>query len=138
MSEVLVRNINSIDPQTLYGAELWGMEKSRASAAQSIVNKALKLVLGIGGRGASISNEALLDEMSIPIMYEQASARRARLYAKGRGSKTWLCRLISQTHRSRKKSWVKTSQMWLRRSKIIVEMGETFGKKNIQEHSICT
>ena len=52
-------------PKMLYGAELWGMNGVRSVPAQRVADRAMRLLLSIGGSGASLSLNAMREELGL-------------------------------------------------------------------------
>ena len=102
-------------PQVLYGAELWGMSKGRSGPAQRVADKAMRLLISMSGKGASLSLNAMRVEMGLDKVEAMAAARRARAVIKFASLKTWIAKLVKNPLSTRKTTWVSGTTRWLSR-----------------------
>ena len=103
------------------------MHEGQCSAAQTIVNKALRALMGCRQKDMSISVAAMWREFDIAPVYAMACARRARAARKFPSLKTWVATLGKYDHvGSKQRAWMAASRAWLKRffhEKMEMEMG---------------
>ena len=102
-------------PRMLYGAELWGMNGGRSEPAQRVADKATRLLLSIGEKGAGLSLNAMREELGIGKVEAMAAARRARAIIKFSSLKTWIAELVKNPLSAQKATWVSGTTRWLNR-----------------------
>lgn len=110
---MLVRSL--VIPVLTYGAELWGMHMGRVARHQTVLNKALKWVLGIGVRNHVVSGDAIMEALGVTSVFAHASAARARGFVKFTGVKTvvrWLRRGLNRQV-GRAYDWLKTTKRFM-------------------------
>ena len=98
----------------LYGSEIWGMDETRCSEAQTIVNQALRAILGCKRRDMTQPVAAMWRELGIPPICAMAAARRARAIHKFSNLKTWIGILDHNDHKNKKRAWMAQSRAWLK------------------------
>jgi len=105
-----------IQPAT-WGAEWCGMKHPNASRLQTAANMAMRLVVVVGCSVQSRATIALALglELQIPSIEATAAGCRACIRAKGSTMRTSLSRIFMQTPMHRKNSWMKSTQIWLKR-----------------------
>jgi len=101
----------------LYGSEVWGMNDSRCAKAQSIVNKALRAIMGCKREDMTQPMAATWRELNVAPVCAMATAKRARAIKKFPGLKTWIGTLAKYDHegKSRKRAWIASSRMWMKK-----------------------
>ena len=104
-------------PQMLYGAELWGMSGVRSGPAQRVADKAMRLLLSVGGVGASLSLNAMREELGLCKLEAMAAGQRARAVIKFSSLRTLVAELVKNPLSSRKATWVSGTNRWLSRYK---------------------
>jgi hypothetical protein len=102
-----------IIPVLLYGSELWGMNVSLSRKHETLVNTALRWVLGTSGAG--VSTQCMRLEFNVPGIAESAAARRAGAFKTWESKKTWISDLIKNPIVSRKATWTSGSERWLKK-----------------------
>jgi len=104
-----------IQPAT-WGAEWWGMKHPNASRLQTAANRAMRLVVvGCSMQSRATNPLTLGLELQIPSTEAIAAGCRACIRAKGPTMRTWFSRISTQTPAHRKKSWMKSTQIGLKR-----------------------
>jgi len=104
-----------IQPAT-WGAEWCGMKHPNASRLQAAANRAMRLVVvGCSVQSRATTALALGLELQIPSTEAIAAGCRACIRAKGSTMRTSLSRIFMQTPTHRKNSWMKSTQIWLKR-----------------------
>lgn len=84
-------------PVLLYGAEIFGMNRSVSDPLQSIVNKAVRKILGLKTGWRKASGHALNREMGLLPMTAYTNGRKARGYAKAWTLKTYVHDVVTNT-----------------------------------------
>ena len=102
-------------PQMLYGAELWGMSEGRSVAAQRVADRAMRLLMSVYGTGASLSLNAMREELGIHKVEAMAAGQRARAIIKFSSLKTVVAELVKNPLKARKTTWVSGTTRWLSR-----------------------
>jgi endonuclease/exonuclease/phosphatase family metal-dependent hydrolase len=108
----------TVIPKALYGGELFGCDKARATKIQTAVNPFIRLALTGSEKSKSGPNIALWREAGIAPLYAQASCRRIRLYWKSASLKTWIAILYKSKFINKVKgvAWfAKTANMLARK-----------------------
>ena len=100
-------------PQMSYGAEVWGMNALRCNPAQLILNRATRMLIGVGGKGAGVSLVALRNELMIKPMMAVAASSRARALIKYSSLKTWIGAIARSAWRSRQRTWLTNGRQWI-------------------------
>ena len=77
----------------LYGSEVWGMSKLRCNKGQTLMNKAIRILMMVKEADDTIRVTATWREMGIPPVHAEAAARRARALIKFPSLETWVCTL---------------------------------------------
>jgi len=104
-----------IQPAT-WGAEWCGMKHTNASRLQTAANRAMRLVVvGCSMQSRATNPLTLGLELQIPSIEAIAAGCRACTRAKGPTMRTSLSRIFMQTPTHRKKTWMKSAQIWLKR-----------------------
>jgi hypothetical protein len=104
-----------IQPATC-GAEWCGMKHTNASRLQTAANRAMRLVVvGCSMQSRATNPLTLGLELQIPSIEAIAAGCRACTRAKGPTMRTSLSRIFMQTPTHRKKTWMKSAQIWLKR-----------------------
>ena len=99
-------------PRLLFGAEVYGMSKMITDRMQTMVNRALRKVVGLSSK-AMVSNVALWRETGVPPLAATTAGRRARAYQKTRTLNTWVPRLVDNPLKSRRLTWLSGTVRWL-------------------------
>jgi hypothetical protein len=99
----------------LYGSEIWGMDEARCSEAQTIVNQALRAIMGCKRRDMTQPVAAMWRELDVPPVCALAAARRARAIHKFPRLKTWIGVLGQYDHKNKKRAWIAQSRTWLKK-----------------------
>ena len=102
-------------PQMLYGAELWGMNEVRCVPVQRVADSAMKLLLSISGSGASLSLNAMREELGLSKLDALAAGQRARAIVKYSTLKTVIALLVNNPLTAQKATWVSGTTRWLNR-----------------------
>ena len=100
-------------PVLSYGSELWGLHESRANTVQRILNKAMKVLVGMTQSSHSTSFNTLSVELNIPTMIAVTSAARVRAFYKYQNSKTIIGILVHNTVKGR--NWVSETTNWVKK-----------------------
>jgi len=109
------RRMCIIQPAT-WGAEWCGMKHPNASRLQTAANRAMRLVVvGCSVQSRATTPLALGPELQILSIEAIAPGCRARIRAKGRTMRTSLSRVFMQTPTHRKNTWMKSTQIWVKR-----------------------
>lgn len=106
-------------PTLLYGAELWGMQKSNTDKMQTQFNVALRWCLGVRGPSFLFPVQAMYSECKVDPICVYAAKQRARAYFKYGGAKTWIGQLVRNPLRARQRSWVTSVEFWLNKYTVI-------------------
>jgi len=90
---------------------------ARAGGISRAAYMAMRLVVVVGCSMQSRATTALTLglELEIPSIEAIAAGCRARIWAKGSTMRTSLSRVLVQTPTQRKKTWMKSAQIWLKR-----------------------
>ena len=111
-----------IYPTILYGTEITGGSQERVAPAQTLINRLLRMIIGVGlaSKGkysGGLPVHALWRELACPPIHVLALARRCRLYVKGRTLKTHLPTLIANRKGigSSGTKWTSTTRGYLTR-----------------------
>lgn len=99
----------------LYGSEIWGMDERRCSKAQSVVNEALRAMMGCKRKDMTQPVAAMWRELGVAPVCAVAAARRARAISKFPTLKTWIGTLGQYNHVSGKRAWMAGSRMWVKK-----------------------
>jgi hypothetical protein len=102
-------------PKYLYGAELWGCNRSITNRIQKATNKSLRYILGLKTRRLEVSSVGLHREMGLKPICAIAAGRKMRAYKKCFQLKTFIGVLIRNPLRSRKWTWGSGCMRWMRR-----------------------
>jgi len=100
-------------PVLLYGAEIYGMNKSITGKMQSFLTGALKAVVGLS-QSSRTGLVSLWRELKMPPICALAAGRRARALVKCRSLRTWVSRLAGMEFRARRKTWMTLTRQWCR------------------------
>ena len=100
----------------LYGSEIWGMNDSLCKPAQTIINQALRAIMGHKGGDMAQPCAAMWRELDVPPICAMAAARRARAIRKFPGLKTWIGTLGQYNHRNQRRAWMARSRVWLKQN----------------------
>lgn len=100
-------------PVLLFGSELWGMNGKLFGKHQTLLNSALRWVVGSQGGSASMSVLAAALEFNIPPLEALAAGERTRALKKYESSKTAIHDLIVSPTSTRKATWVTGGVRWL-------------------------
>ena len=97
----------------LYGSEVWGARASLCNKGQTIVNKALRELIGCRQRDYTIPVAALWREVQVPPVNALAAARRVRAVKKYPNLKTWIGTLGKHRHPTRNgRPWYTAARAW--------------------------
>ena len=99
-------------PRLLFGADVYGMSKTITGRMQTMVNRALRKVVGLSSK-AMVSNVALWRETGVPPLAATTAGRRARAYQKTRTLNTWVRRLVDNPLKSRRLTWLSGIVRWM-------------------------
>jgi hypothetical protein len=97
----------------LYGSEVWGMSKSRCKKGQTLMNKAIRILMMVKEKDDTIRVTATWREMGIPPVHAEAAARRARALIKFPSLKTWVSTLAIYPFSCRRGGWFGDSKKWM-------------------------
>jgi hypothetical protein len=124
----------------LYGSEIWGMDEARCSEAQTIVNQALRAIMGCKRRDMTQPVAAMWRELDVPPVCALAAARRARAIHKFPRLKTWIGVLGRYDHENKKRAWMAQSRTWLKRycpdhavAEVTVSDGATWWEEGLRQ-----
>lgn len=138
-------------PMALYGAEIWGMVKSTVRTIQKRVNQCIRLITGCA---STVCVVGIAAELNIIPIHAQATARRARAFAKWSNvhsptiAATWigaLClssRLKKTTVVGVSHTWVSSLIQWIKvsdkaESKRVADMRhDTDGEELMDVHQL--
>ena len=103
-------------PILTYGGELWGMVADRCQAPQRVLNRAMKLLVGMRETSVAAAWSTISMELDIPSINSITAASRARAITKYRTTSRTvignLCRHPPAT--GGRQSWVRGTQIWLK------------------------
>lgn len=99
-------------PRLLFGAEVYGMNMTITDRMQTLVNRALRKVVGLPA-GACVSSVALWRETGVPPLAATTAGRRARAYQKSTKLQTWVRKLVDNPLRNRKRTWLSGTATWM-------------------------
>jgi hypothetical protein len=101
-------------PKMIYGCEVWGMSEVRCQPFQRIVNRAIRMATRVG---VWAPLKLVQDDLRILPIHVAAASRRARLLFKAQSGvmKTFLSEVIVAPFKTRKKTWLTESLIWLKR-----------------------
>lgn len=112
-------------PVALYGAELWGGSRARAQPMQTVMNKAVRALVGLGFKTTAAPTCVMQRELGIAPVAAFASARRARACRKFPQMRTWMGVLSQHENRIRngigfsRGTWTAHSRRVLRQKKCV-------------------
>jgi hypothetical protein len=114
-----------IVPRLLYGAEVYGMNRALTDSMQTLVNSALKAVLGIVSARSSVPSAPLWQEFRLAPVCALAAGRRARAYRKCFALSTTVGAIIANPLRSKQWTWSSGTPRWISRhcAKYFPEVG---------------
>ena len=104
-----------IVPRLLYGAEVYGMNRVLTNTMQTLVNTALKAVLGIVSARSSVPSAPLWQEFRLAPVCALAAGRRARAYRKCFTLSTTIGAIIANPLRSKQWTWSSGTPRWIAR-----------------------
>lgn len=104
-----------IVPRLLYGAEVYGMNRALTNTMQTLVNTALKAVLGIVSARSSVPSAPLWQEFGLAPVCALAAGRRARAYRKCFSLSTTIGTIIANPLRSKQWTWSSGTPRWITR-----------------------
>jgi len=90
------------------------MNESRCAKAQTVVNEALRAMVGCKIHDVTQPVAALWREMNVAPICAVAAGRRARAIKRFPGLKTWMGTLGQYNHTSRRQAWMASSRRWLK------------------------
>ena len=96
-----------------YGGEIWGMSQERCNRAQTVVNKALRVVIGSREKDTSIAVAAIWRELGVAPVHVLASARRARAINKYPHLMTWIHVILEYPLKTNRPAWAELSSRWM-------------------------
>lgn len=105
----------TVIPTVTYGGELFGMQAELAKSCQSMVNKGLRWIIGVGSKDNSMANLCLWAETSIAPMEAELAAKRTRLFVKAASGSmaTWIGPLTETKAPGSGSTWRTTTARWL-------------------------
>jgi hypothetical protein len=98
-----------------YGGEIWGMCQTRCNKAQTVVNKALRIVIGSRETDTSIAAAAMWRELDVAPVHVLVSARRARAINKYPHLATWIHTILEYPLKTIRPAWAEMSSRWMSR-----------------------
>ena len=104
-----------IIPRLLYGAEVYGMNRTLTDTMQTLVNRALRAILGAPVGASSVPSAPLWREFRTPPVCALAAARRARAYRKCFELTTTIGTTIRHPLKARRWTWSTGTVRWIRR-----------------------
>jgi hypothetical protein len=96
----------------LYGSEVWGMQIGICEKGQTMMNKALRLMLGSKAKATNIAVAAMWRELGVPPVRAVAAARRARAWFKFPSLKTWIG-VLCKSEAPKGRAWAASTRSWL-------------------------
>jgi hypothetical protein len=99
----------------LYGSEVWGMSQQRCKLAQTLVNKAIRIMMQCKETDSGVRMAAMWRELNIPPVHAEASARRARALVKYPNLKTWIGVLAKYPYKTQQSTWYSGGITWMKR-----------------------
>ena len=99
----------------VYGGEIWGMCQDRCNRTQTVVNKALRIVIGSRETDTSIAVAAIWRELGVAPVHVLASARRARAINKYPHLMTWIHVILEYSLKTIRPAWAELSSRWMER-----------------------
>jgi exonuclease III len=118
-----------VQAKMLWGAELWGMSQKRVCRAQTVMNDAMRDILGVRGPKAFMSVGCMMRELRMQPVWALVSSRRVRIYYKFPTLSTW-ARLLTTYRappardRSRRRTWLSQTEQWIKTMHIRVAEGQ--------------
>ncbi|MGL5636332.1 MAG: RNA-directed DNA polymerase, partial [Bacteroidales bacterium] len=111
---MLIKSI--LIPRCMFGAEIFGMSEKRVDPIKRILDNALKCIL----KRSNFCRLRAYQEFDIEPLYVQAASYRTRGVFKWRESRSLISDLIQSYEQfvSRKRTWIKEANRWLRTMKI--------------------
>lgn len=100
-------------PILLYGAELWGLNVSLTRRHETLINTAIKWILGTSGRG--VSSLCMRREIDFTGVAASAAARRTSAFIRWDKKRTWITDLIQTPMTHRKATWVSSTTRWIKK-----------------------
>ena len=121
-------------PLCLYGAEIYGMCRALTVKAQHLVNTTLRWLIGIVKGGNNwVPHQALWSECKLDPICAIAAGRRVRAYAKSRGLKSTIGRVIKKPMGGLRWTWMSGVQRWVSRHMVQWWKPEAFNGRK-QKH----
>ena len=111
---MLIKNI--LIPRLMFGSEIFGMSEQRVSPLKRVLDNALKCVL----KKSNFCRHRAYVEFDIKSLYIQAAVNRTRAIYKWKNARSLISSLIDsyENFKSRKRTWIKEANRWLRVLKI--------------------
>jgi exonuclease III len=127
----------------LWGAELWGMSYNRVVMAQTVMNNAMRLILGVKGPKAFMPLACMMKELKLQPIWALVASRRMRIYYKFPRLNTWAAQLVLHPPlgfppKERRRTWVTQTEWWIQRIKVPLGEGEILRVKRdgLEENDI--
>jgi len=96
----------------LYGSEVWGMQIEICEKGQTMMNKAMRLMLGSKAKATNIAVAAMWRDLGVPPVRAVAAARRARAWFKFPSLKTWIG-VLCKSEAPKGRAWGSFTRSWL-------------------------
>jgi exonuclease III len=116
---MLIKNI--LIPRMTFGSEIFGMSIQRSEAMKRTLDNALKCIV----KKSNFCRLRTYEELDITPIYVLAAAARTRAMVKWKYDRGFIKDLIdtSDDFTSKKRTWIKEANRWLRSNKISYEEG---------------
>ena len=130
--KMLVNNI--IIPTVSYGTEIFGMSEKRTQGIKKVIDISLSHILNT----KNFCRNRAYEEFDLKSIHMKAAINRTRAFRKWKESKNLISDLIrsSEIYKSRKSTWSKGTNLWLKRFKIDINNPLSNGKQEIMENYI--
>jgi exonuclease III len=114
---------NCLHPVVCFGGEVLGMNQMRVAGLQSVLNSALRTVVGVSA--TACAPEVLHKELGVSSVHETMSGAKARAIKKYVSLPTWAGKLVEDKNSlvNRKRTLVSGAKQWMR----------TFGKADMRK-----
>ena len=117
-----------IEAKMLWGAELWGMSCKRVEMAQTVMNNAMRLILGVRGPKSFMPVACMMKELKMEPIWALVASRRMRAYYKFPKLNTWAAALVRHLPTlppgEARRTWVTQTEWWIQRMNVTLKSGE--------------
>ena len=99
-------------PVFTYGSGVWGMLPALTTKIQTLLNRTLHRILGLGKHARSVCIAPVLREFGLPPVHAFASAQRARIFFKAPTMGTYIHNIVTQPSQHRRLMWSSRTLKW--------------------------